>query len=191
MRVFAAIPFGEEEREILESLQGALSTMPALADFRWARAGGVHLTLRFLGDVEEARAEAAADALRLAGEGASAFEVPLERFGVFPHLKRPNALWVGPEETPAPLAEFEARLSRRLAEAGFPAEDRPFRPHMTLARRRSRDRPLPGLEGELEIAERRWLASPPVCRAREAVLFRSELGPEGAVHTTLAKAGLG
>ncbi len=190
MRAFAAIPFGEEEREILESLQRSLAAMPALADFRWARAGGVHLTLRFLGEIEEARAEAAAEALRLAGKDAPAFEVPLERFGVFPHLKRPGALWAGPQEAPAPLAALEARLSRHLAEAGFPAEDRPFRPHMTLARRRSRDRPPAGLEGELEVAERRWLSPPPLLRAREAVLLRSELGPGGAVHTTLAKVAL-
>lgn len=191
MRAFAAIPFGEEDREIIESLQRSLAAMPALADFRRARAGSVHLTLRFLGEIEEARAEAAAGALRRAGEGAPAFDVPLERFGVFPHMKRPGALWAGPRQAPAPLAALESSLSRRLAEAGFPAEDRPFRPHLTLARRRSRDRPPPGLEGELEVAERRWLSPPPLLRAREAVLFRSELGPGGAAHATLARVALG
>ena len=191
MRAFLAIRFSTDEHRLFESLQALLATMPALEDFRWVRPENIHITLRFLGDIEEEQAAAAAEALRRAGEGAPAFEVSLDRFGVFPHLKRPNVLWAGPSETPGPLMEFETNLSRYLAEAGFPAGEGPFRPHMTIARRRSRDRPLAGLEGELEVAEQRWLTPPLICRAREAVLFRSELNPSGAIHTTLGKVTLG
>ena len=187
MRAFLAIPFGAEEHRLLESLQESLATMPALDDFRWMRPRNVHITLRFLGDIEDAQAEAAAQALRHAGEGALAFDILMDRFGVFPQLKRPNVLWVGPSETPEPLVELEANLSRNLTEAGFPSEGGAFRPHLTIARRRSRDRPPAGLEGELEVAEQRWLTPPLICRAREAVLFRSELNPSGAIHTTLEK----
>ena len=187
MRAFLAIPFSPDEHETLESLQESLATMPALDDFRWARPENIHITLRFLGDIEGAQSEAAAEALRRAGAGASAFDIPIDRFGVFPHLKRPGVLWTGPSKTPEPLAELEANLSRHLAGAGFPSKEGPFRPHLTIARRRSRDRPPAGLEGELEIAEQRWLTPPLVCRAREAVLFRSELNPSGAIHTVLEK----
>ncbi len=187
MRAFLAIPFNADEHEKLESLQKSLATMPALDDFRWMRPQNIHITLRFLGDIEDARAGAAAEALRRAGEGASAFDIPIDRFGVFPHLKRPGVLWAGPSELPEPLAELEANLSRYLTEAGFPLGEGQFRPHLTIARRRSRDRPPAGLEGELEIAEQRWLTPPLVCRAREAVLFRSELNPSGAIHTVLEK----
>lgn len=187
MRSFLAIPFSPDEHEKLESLQKSLATMPALDDFRWGRPQNIHITLRFLGDIEDAQAEAAAEALRRAGEGASAFDIPIDRFGVFPHLKRPGVLWAGPSELPEPLAELESRLSRCLDEAGFPLGEGRFRPHLTIARRRSRDRPPAGLEGELEIAEQRWLTPPLVCRAREAVLFRSELNPSGAIHTVLEK----
>ena len=191
MRAFLAIPFSPDEHEKLESLQKSLATMPALDDFRWARPENIHITLRFLGDIEDAQAEAGAEALRRAGEGASAFDIPIDRFGVFPHLKRPGVLWAGPSELPEPLAELESRLSRCLDEAGFPPGEGRFRPHLTVARRRSRDRPPAGLEGELEIAEQRWLTPPLVCRAREAVLFRSELNPSGAIHTVLEKVTLG
>ena len=191
MRAFLAIPFSADEHRLLESLQALLATMPALDDFRWMRPGNIHITLRFLGDIEDEQAAAAAEALRRAGEGAPAFDISLDRFGVFPHLKRPNVLWVGPSEAPGPLMEFGTNLSRYLAEAGFPAGEGPFRPHMTIARRRFRDRPPAGLEGELEVAEQRWLTPPLICRAREAVLFRSELNPSGAIHTTLEKVTLG
>lgn len=192
VRAFLAIPFRADEHRLLKSLQEALAAMPALGDFRWAKPENMHVTLRFLGEVGEERAEAAAEALRRAALDAPAFDVPLERFGVFPHLRRPGVLWAGPAETPAPLANLEARLSRHLAEAGFPAvEERRLRAHVTLARRRVRARPPAGLEGELEVAERRWLTPPPALRAREAALFRSELLPSGAIHAALARAPLG
>lgn len=187
MRAFLAIPFSPDEHEKLESLQESLATMPALDDFRWMRPKNIHITLRFLGDIEDAQAGAAAEALRRAGEGASAFDISVDRFGVFPHLKRPNVLWAGPSVLPEPLAKLESRLSRYLAEGGFPLGEGQFRPHLTIARRRARDRPPAGLEGELEIAEQRWLTPPLFCRAREAVLFRSELNPSGAIHTVLEK----
>ena len=187
MRAFLAIPFGANEHGMLKSLQESLSTMPALDDFRWARPKNIHITLRFLGDIEDAQADAAAEALRRAGEGASAFDISVDRFGVFPHLKHPGVLWAGPSELPEPLAKLESRLSRYLAEAGFLPGEGQFRPHLTIARRRSRDRPPAGIEGELEIAEQRWLTPPLVCRVREAVLFRSELNPSGAIHTVLER----
>lgn len=190
MRAFLAIPFSADEHKMLESLQESLATMPALDDFRWVRPKNIHITLRFLGDIEDAQAEGAAEALRRAVEGASAFDISIDRFGVFPHLKRPNVLWVGPSKTPETLVELEANLSRYLSEAGFPAGEGAFHPHLTIARRRSRDRPPAGIEGELEIAEQRWLTPPLVCRACEAVLFRSELNPSGAIHTVLEKVTL-
>ena len=100
MRAFLAIPFSPDEHKMLESLQVSLATMPALDDFRWARPENIHITLRFLGDIEEEQAEAAAEALRRVGEGAPAFDISIDRFGVFPNLKRPNVLWTGPSETP-------------------------------------------------------------------------------------------
>ncbi len=187
MRAFVAIPFSADEHKKLELLQESLATLPALDDFRWMRPRNIHLTLRFLGDIEDTQAEAAAKALRTAGEGAPAFDISIDRFGVFPQLKRPGVLWAGPSETPEPLAKLEFHLSRYLAEAGFPLGQGIFRPHLTIARRRSRDRPPAGLEGELEIAEQRWLTPPLICRAHEAVLFRSELNPSGAIHTVLER----
>ena len=118
MRAFFAIPFSAEEHELLGSLQESLATMPALDDFRWVRTGNIHITLRFLGDIEDKQAEVAAEALRRAGEGACTFDISVDRFGVFPHLKRPNVLWAGPSETPEPLAELEANLSRHLWRSG-------------------------------------------------------------------------
>ncbi len=187
MRAFLAIPFSMDEHKLLESLQESLATMPALDDFRWTRPQNIHITLRFLGDIEEEQAEIATDALRYAGESARAFDILLERFGVFPHPKRPNVLWVGLSQTPEPLAELEANISRYLSEAGFPAEKGAFLPHLTIARRRSRERLPAGFEGELAIAEQRWLTPPLIFCAREAVLFRSQLNPSGAIHTALEK----
>jgi 2'-5' RNA ligase len=190
LRTFLAIPLLPEERGALRSLQESLGTLPALAEFRWIPPQNVHLTLRFLGEIGEAEARRAGEALEAAAREGRAFELSLERFGVFPHLRSPNVLWTGPERSPQPLEEFVGRLFDGLGAAGFSPEDRPFRAHLTIGRRRVKGRPPAGLEGELNAAERRWLSPPLRLWMGEAVLFRSELRPGGAIYTPVHRSPL-
>lgn len=187
MRAFVAVPVPAGLHPALAALQAHLTELPALDEFRWIPVQNLHLTLRFLGEVDEDRVPDIEAALRAAVSGARAVDLPLERFGVFPHLKRPNVLWTGPNETPASLTEMAGVLNARLEEAGFPREEgaRPFAAHLTLARRRVKGRPPAGLEGELEAAEGRWLRPPPQLPVREAALYRSELQPRGAIYTAI------
>jgi 2'-5' RNA ligase len=190
VRAFLAIPLMTEEAGALRSLQESLASLPALAEFRWIPPQNIHLTLRFLGEIGEAEARLAGEALEAAASGARAFELPLERFGVFPHLRSPSVLWAGPRQSPQPLEEFVERLFARLDAAGFPPEERPFRSHLTIGRRRIKSRSPAGLEGELDAAERRWLSPPLQLRMSEAVLFRSALRPGGAIYTPIRRSAL-
>jgi len=191
LRAFLAIPLPAEGAAALRSLQESLRTLSALEEFRWVAPRNIHLTLRFLGEIDEARARSAGEALGAAASRGSAFELSFERFGVFPHLRSPNVLWTGPSETPQALRALVEALFEELERAGFPREERPFRAHLTLARRRGRRRPPPGLEGELVAAEQRWLVPPPSFRVEEAVLFQSELRPGGAIYTPIRRHPLG
>lgn len=102
---------------------------------KWVHAEALHLTLKFLGDVDDARELSLRDALgQVAGHGeARGVTVHVEDFGVFPNLRRPRVLWAGVTPDPA-LELLQHRVEQAFAPLGFPTEARPFRPHVTLGR---------------------------------------------------------
>jgi 2'-5' RNA ligase len=117
---------------------------------KWVRPENIHLSLKFLGDVDEAREPELRDALkRAAGTGPDSRPLTLQitGFGVFPDYHRPRVLWAG--VTPDPGLELlQHGVEQAFAPLGFPKEARTFRPHVTLARaaREARPREFAGLE---------------------------------------------
>jgi 2'-5' RNA ligase len=127
---------------------------------KWARPDGIHLTLKFLGDVEDTQEPTLRAALAGAASGGAeqrSVPVHVEGFGVFPDFHRPRVVWAG--VAPDPVLELlQHRVERAFAPLGFPTEARAFRPHVTLGRaaRNARPRDFPGLEaalGALTFAE--------------------------------------
>ena len=102
---------------------------------KWVRPDGVHLTLKFLGDVDDAREpELRAALTEAAGRGEPrGVTIHVEGFGVFPDVKRPRVVWAGVTPDPA-LELLQHRVEQVFAPLGFPTEARPFRPHVTLGR---------------------------------------------------------
>ncbi len=100
---------------------------------RWSRAGNIHLTLHFLGDLDEAR-ETAVRAQLDEPLATDPFDVTLGELGLFPPSGRPRVFWVAVEHGRRELLAIHAELSRRLVAAGVEIETRPFAPHLTLAR---------------------------------------------------------
>ena len=148
--------------------------------FRAAGEATLHVTVRFVGEVDEARVPL----LFAAGERAAA-EVPavpcaVVGLGSFPHGSRARVVWaaIADRSEPQDLARLAARLEQEIRGAGFPAEDRPFTPHVTLARARDRR------SGRLQLPA----SSGPIASfaARELTLFRSRLGTGGVRHDALA-----
>src|SRR5439155_237175 len=124
---------------------------------KWVRGEGVHLTLKFLGDVADEREPELAAALTRAAAGARGLALALGGFGVFPDFRRPRVVWVGIAPEPG-LEILQHRVEQEFAPLGFPTEARAFRPHVTLGRtsRDARPAALTGLEealGRLEFAE--------------------------------------
>ena len=102
----------------------------------WVRSDGLHLTLKFLGEVpEEQEPELQGALAQAAGSGAGGRSIPLVLggFGVFPDQRRPRVVWVGIAPDPA-LELLQHRVEQAFAPLGFPTEGRPFRPHLTLGR---------------------------------------------------------
>lgn len=152
----------------------------AVGTVRWIPAENLHLTLKFLGDVEEARVSSIRAAVRDALTDNTRFFVTARGLGVFPDSRRPRVLWVGlasPE-----LARLAGQVERALEPLGFERAAAPFRPHVTIGRWRRPESRGDRLRGELA----RWRDHEfGEFRIDAATLFRSTLRPEGAVYDPL------
>jgi 2'-5' RNA ligase len=133
VRLFIAINLPDAEKtRLTRALQAIATSEPAI---RWTDAAALHITVKFLGEIAEPRVHAMAASLEEAAAGAAAFDVALSGFGAFPSLSRPNILWVGVQAAPG-LAELHGRIERAFEPLGFAADNRVFRPHITVARMR-------------------------------------------------------
>ena len=140
----------------------------------WVPVDQLHLTLRFIGEVEPpifATIKAALYELRF-----PEFALALRGVGHFPPGKRPRVLWAGVDPS-GPLTKLQRELELALVGAGLPPDLRHFAPHITLAR--LKETPLPTIDA-FEIRHRD-LTSPPF-RVREIILYSSILTDQGAIH---------
>jgi len=136
-RVFVAAPLPDEASaavaELVERVR-AEGVPGGGRDVRWVRLDGLHLTLRFLGPTLEDRVDEARMAVREAATGVRPFDLTLGGAGTFPTGAHPRALWLGVRDGAEELASLAAGVDRALVARGWPAEMRPFRAHLTLAR---------------------------------------------------------
>lgn len=189
LRLFVAWELPAAMLEALGQIQESLRRAGA-PRLRWVRPEGIHLTLKFLGQVPQSRVAAIVEALRGAAALVRPFNLSLARPGTFGGRQRPRVVWVGLAGDIEPLLELQAAVEKTLAGLGFRPEERPFSPHLTLARvpkeLTSEDRRrLVELVQALEV-----LPSAPSL-VQEISLMRSILGPGGAVYRQLAVVPLG
>jgi 2'-5' RNA ligase len=183
MRLFAAIPVVGEGRVQLEGVLARLSELGW--PVRWVRPEQLHLTVKFLGEVEAARVAEVSEALAGASAGVRALAFGLRELGTFPGIPRARVVWAGLEAEPA-LELMVDRIERACHALGFPIEGRPFRPHVTLGRVLESGR-LPREAGE------RLAAAAPTGNfvADRLVLYHSRLGPGGPRYESLENFPLG
>jgi 2'-5' RNA ligase len=149
-------------------------------------ADNYHLTLKFLGDIEESRAAGIGAALTAAVAGLPAFDIGLRGLGAFPSPTRPRVIWAGVDAGGPSLAALAEALEDGLAALGVPREARGFSAHVTLGRVREPSRD-PALAAALGRAASVELGS---SRVDRVVLMRSQVSPRGARYTELAVAPL-
>jgi 2'-5' RNA ligase len=152
---------------------------------KWVRADHAHLTLVFLGNVDDELVPAVVDAVGR-GVEAPAFEIALETIGVFPPRGAPRVLWIGVAGAAIELAELQRELAGRVSALGIALEDRPFHPHLTLARWRE-SRPADRQRALRAAASHRVIAR---ARIGGATLYQSRLSSSGPAYTALARATL-
>lgn len=183
MRAFLAIEIPAAIRTLLGETSRELARLPVEAG--WVKPGNIHLTLKFLGDVPESSQSQIAKAMQEAVKGIPPFRLDLDGLGAFPNARRPRVLWAGLAGQAAAAQQLQGRLEERLAAAGFPREEKSFKPHLTLARIKSIADPRRLAEG---LAACRL--PPASFQVERIVLFESVLHPTGARYTELAEARL-
>jgi 2'-5' RNA ligase len=184
LRAFVAVEIPGEVRAALEAVQSHLRQRRVRA--RWVRPAGMHLTLKFLGDIPVEQVAGVADALQAAARGRAAFSLTVAGIGVFPGLRRPRVIWAGLSGGTGPLSDLQRSVEERLAALGFPREDRPFHAHLTLGRCSE------AVGSDLMAEALNFFAARGFGEfdVRELVLFQSDLKPSGAVYTALARVKL-
>lgn len=194
IRAFLAVELSHELRAELATVQQKLKRRiePELkrgTRISWAQPASIHLTLKFLGDMDEQ----VIDPLRVAVEQAigsqGAVMVPLERLGAFPRPENPRVLWVGPSEQwergveAKRIAEIHGAIEQACEGLGFLRETRPFSPHLTLARIKMGERQV-----GIALAKSGLLDLPlslGQLAVDRVVLMQSDLKPTGSVYTKL------
>ena len=184
-RLFVAVTFPAALRERLWRQTAEMRA--GEAPVRWVGPDRLHLTLKFLGGVEEARVPEISRAVSAAARVGEPFRLALRGAGGFPSLDRARVWWVGVEPAPELLA-LQARVEDGLAELGVEREDRPFHPHVTLGRTRRRAGAA-AVRAVAAAARRASLEAEH--RVEEIELVRSRLGSGGPRYTAESAHRLG
>jgi 2'-5' RNA ligase len=179
MRCFIALDISEEVRH---SIVGAIEKVKDLSkSVRWVRPDHVHLTLKFLGETDDAMVLQIQERLSLLCRRHGPFALSVSGTGAFPNLRQPNILWVGIDES-EPLRLLNSDIEQAMAALGYEGERKRFSPHLTVGRVRSRD--------SLEAVIREWSTFKDTVfgtiTVGETLLMMSTLKPGGAEYSKMA-----
>lgn len=182
IRSFLAFSLPDEIRSVVERVHGELKD--ASRDVKWVRPSSVHLTMVFLGNIEEEVIPGLSEAVRKTCAGFAPFSLAVNGTGFFPNPRRPRVIWLGLDGDVERMGLLRDRLQDALAPFGIDPERRPFKAHLTLGRFRKGgfmdDRLAGAMEGWAE-------AESPECTLSELVLYKSDLRRTGAVYTALER----
>jgi len=186
MRTFFCLELPEDVKEEARSLGNSIDS-PAYV--KWVSEDNLHITLKFLGDIEGGRVEEIRDRAEGTASRAEPFEIEINKLGGFPNLGFPKVIWLGSESPPESIFKLHRDLDESLFGLGFEKEDRDYVPHVTLGRTKDDDdSKIERLGQRLEERnfDRSW--SVPI---EKLTLMQSELRSDGPVYTPLFRAKLG
>ena len=182
IRTFIALELPPGVISLLDKVQEDLKSMRLRA--KWVRPENIHLTLKFLGNIDPGDSDKIGKAMMDAVANFGALDLVARGLGVFPGVKRPRVIWVGLGGQIQLLFALQRVLEDNLAALGFKKEKRPFKGHLTLGRfKQTVD---PNLIRQI-LREYANLYSE-AFTARRIILFKSDLKPTGAVYSQLQQA---
>jgi len=204
LRAFIAIELPQEIKDALAHIQEQLKISGA--DVKWVQPQNIHLTLKFLGEIDDKKLEEIISILENATQNKNPFSTRLSSLGAFPKINFPRVIWVGIDKGDAETKQIAEVLEEKIAKIGIPPETRPFSSHITIGRVRSslnREKLVKNLNdladsfGKENFALHKSLAdqSANLCGGLEflvtkTTLFKSTLTPKGPIYEALKEANL-
>ncbi len=179
IRTFLAIDLPEEIKIQIENIQNRLKT--ALRGIRWTRPEGIHLTLKFFGNISENQIYNISGIVEKDTVSIRPFTLNISTLGIFPNSKRPRVLWLGIGGSVEILLNLQKEIERDLESIGFKRENRTFKAHLTLGRVKSPK----DAKGLSEIIENERVYDTGSFCAGGVTLLKSDLTPQGAIYTKL------
>jgi 2'-5' RNA ligase len=189
IRSFIAIELPEEAKKGLTKLRKKLER-DEHKFVKWVDPGGIHLTLKFLGNIPFKQVTEITKAIEEAAQGISPFNLEISGLGVFPNLKQARVFWVGISGELDKLSRLQQNIDSTLATLRFAKEERPFVPHLTLARIREGASPSERRSFG-ELVDSTTFEDKYHVEVEAVRLMRSQLTPAGAIYTCLSVVGLG
>ena len=187
IRAFIAIELSDPIKASLSSLITKLRSKEhhSAKYVKWVDPKGIHLTLKFLGNVAPDQVPRIIETITPSAQSLSPLKLQLGKLGVFPNLQRPRVIWVAVTGEVKPLITLQRDIDQALAPLGFPHEGRSFSPHLTLGRLREQATPMERSSiGSLISATE--FEDGPTLEVDQISLIRSTLTPSGAIYNRLA-----
>ena len=188
IRSFIAIELPAEVKQALGRIQGKLKNA-SRAPVRWVDPGIIHLTLKFLGDIDTEVVEIITAAMEEAVRGMPSFDITVGGLGVFPNLQRVQIVWVGMSGELEKLNQLQQRIEANLTPLGFKPEGRAFTPHLTLGRVRDTAGPYDRQELGKVVSSTDFKENH-VFSVKSINLMKSQLTREGPIYTKIGSAVL-
>jgi 2'-5' RNA ligase len=188
LRTFIAIDVPSAVLDTIIRIQHRFKSLGLHAS--WVKPGNIHLTLKFLGNTDPDRIPGIQNKLTETLALFTPFQLSLGSAGVFPNTKSPRVLWIGLKDEKESLSPLQANIENALEGFGFPKEQRPFSPHLTLARTKSpvgmkSPKGKKELKDELDAVNQEGIDPHPF-EVDEIHLYESQLTPKGSIYTVLA-----
>ncbi len=188
LRAFIALEIPASIQESIQQQTAGLRKAASSSLVRWVPAENLHLTLKFLGDVSSTSLQFVTQMLSREASQYPGFSMQVGGLGAFPSARRARVLWIG-IRAPETLSALQRSLDSAAARLGYPPEDRPFSPHLTIGRVKQTAAPtdLQRIQAALEAASVGPLGKADVSAVH---LIKSDLKPTGSVYTRLFSAPL-
>ena len=181
-RIFIAIDISEEAKAGIAKFTGELRADFPHLRVSWEKPEKIHLTLKFLGDIDESQLVGLVEAVKKTAEGSAPFMVRIENTGCFPSPRKARVLWLGMKDETGNLPALQEKLEQEAARAGFAKEARSFKAHLTIARLRE---PQSSRELVETFLQRHF--EPVSFEVSEIVIYESKLQPAGSVYSVIER----
>lgn len=181
IRVFVAI---DPPADVLENIEAMCRRLKKTIQgmIRWVRPAGIHLTLKFFGDISTQDVHNISGIIAKKTTSVPPFNLEIRGLGAFPEVKRPRVIWLGITGQVGELVSLQRGLEDEFFNLGFLKEERPFQAHLTIGRVR-----VPkGINGLIQAVETGRSLTVGKFQVTEAALIKSNLSPQGAIYTKLA-----